>query len=62
MTTKPLAATFLDDQSNVTVEILSVSSSTSLCKCRTEDGKVIARHKARLTPLNDAAKDLLKRK
>jgi hypothetical protein len=52
-----LAKTFVDDDYNVHVEVLSVSS-TGLCKVKLGD-KTFARHKDRLSPLNEEAQEML---
>lgn len=54
------AKTF-DDYRTVVVEILAKPSSTGLCKVQMPDGRVVARHKDRLDPLDDDARDLLGR-
>lgn len=43
----------------VEVEVLSTPTVGGLCKVM-HDGKVFARHKDRLTPRNDLAKEMLK--
>ena len=52
-----LAKTFVDDDYDVHVEVLSVST-TGLCKVKLGD-KVFARHKDRLSPLNEEAQEML---
>lgn len=54
----PLASTFHDDE-RIEVEILSPPSSTGLCKVKNGD-KILVRNKVQLTPLNNAAKEMLK--
>lgn len=54
----PLAKTFYDENATIEVEIISISS-TGLCKVQYGD-RVLARHKDRLVPMNDEAKELLK--
>ncbi len=64
MAEQALATTFYDDET-MTVEIMTPPSSTGLCRVRMNDGAgsymTIARHVDRLTPINDAAKELLKK-
>jgi hypothetical protein len=55
-------STFYDDEGSCEMELLSVSAS-GLCKVRFKDGEMdvtVARHKARVRPLNDAAREMLK--
>jgi hypothetical protein len=60
MDDKALARTF-DDKDQVEVEVLSVSQVLGLCKCRIQNSeRLIVRHKVQLTPLNEAAKALLR--
>jgi hypothetical protein len=55
-----LASTFHPTTGNpVEVEVLSPPSPGGLCKVKHE-GKVFARHKDRLVPRNEAAKEMLK--
>lgn len=56
--------TFYDDESDAAMELVSVSE-TGLCKCiyrnAHEDMEVrVARHRNRVRPLNDAAREMLK--
>lgn len=55
-----IAETFRDEDTDVLVEILSVSP-TGLCKVKLVDGDaVFARHKDRLRPMNEEAKIMLR--
>jgi hypothetical protein len=56
-TREPLARTFYDEDTNIEVKIISVSK-TGLCKVQ-YGKRVLARHKDRLVPLNEAARELL---
>jgi len=56
------ARTFgLDEDERLEVEILSPPSATGLVKVRCE-GKVFVRHKNRLDPMDEEAKEILGRK
>ena len=54
------AKTFLADEVQIVVDVLSGPSSTGLVKCA-YGKKLIARHVDRLEPLNDAAKQMLRK-
>lgn len=58
--------TFYDADAECEMELVSVSHDTGLCKCVYRgahegiDKVTVARHRNRLRPLNDKAKDMLK--
>jgi len=61
---KAKVMTFYDDESEAEMELISVSD-TGLCKCLYKNAHEqievkVARHRDRLRPLNDAAREMLK--
>lgn len=57
--------TFYDDETEAEMVLLSVSQETGLCKCLYESAHEnlavrVARHRDRVRPVNDAAREMLK--
>lgn len=57
MDEQPIVVTFYDDDPHVEAVLLSVGN-TGLCKVQ-YGGKIVVRHRDRVTPLNDKAKEML---